>query len=100
MFIAVIYGIFWLPYREPQEDVPRIMAILPKSPSGGTSTRPLDEFRWVDQNTGTVAIPIELAMDLVRERLPIRADAGEAMRQIEKDNVHTGAGSGRRVSRP
>jgi hypothetical protein len=38
----------------------------------------LNSYGWVDQRSGTVHIPIELAMKLVIDRLPVRpAGAGE-----------------------
>jgi hypothetical protein len=42
----------------------------------------LNEYGWVNQQTGVVRIPIERAIDLVAQRgLPVRADAGVPVSQ-------------------
>jgi hypothetical protein len=42
----------------------------------------LNTYDWIDQNAGTVRIPIDRAMDLIAQRgLPVRAQSGSAPAQ-------------------
>jgi hypothetical protein len=42
----------------------------------------LNTYDWIDQNAGTVRIPIDRAMDLIAQRgLPVRVQAGSAPAQ-------------------
>jgi hypothetical protein len=58
----------------------------------------LDSYGWVDENAGTVRIPIERAMDLLVQRgLPVRPQAGDAaVAKTEKTNGISKNGTGKK----
>jgi hypothetical protein len=98
-FGVAIYAIFWMPYRNPQERSPQIMSVIPPDGPHERVDDRLNEFAWADRANGIVRIPIGLAMQLARERLPVRDKAQSALQAIERDAIPTGAGSGRAVDR-
>ena len=97
--VVVLYSTFWLPYREPQKDRPRLLEVLPESSprvADGADPEPTDAG-WVDREAGIVQIPVEEAMAIVAGRLPVRKGAPKG---VDTSAPPTDAGSGRPVVRP
>jgi hypothetical protein len=96
---AGIYGVFWLPYRDPGKVKPRVVELveLPEAPR----TEPIAEevYEWVDRKAGIVRIPIDEAMKIQVERLGVREKALEIQGARVASKVPTDAGSGRSVKK-
>lgn len=93
------YAAFWLPYRDPDEATPWVVRTIPAvAPPAGTSedARPT-EFGWVDREAGVVRIPVEDAMAILPDRLPVRGNGAGAAAGPERVRIPTDAGSGRPV---
>ncbi len=84
---TVFYAAFWLPYHDPAADPPHPLPILPEAPAA----EPAQGYEWVDRDAGIVRIPVEDAMRITAERLPMRNRAADE-RCPERP---TDAGSGR-----
>lgn len=87
---VILYAAFWLPYRNPAENQPYPLPILPRPPEAGQV--PAQGYEWVDRKAGIVQIPVEDAMTIAAERLPVRK--GSAASTQAKQSP-TDAGSGR-----
>ena len=98
---SMLYGVFWLPYREPGKEVPRIVKILPLEAGLGAASQEETEDRpyaWVDREAEVVRIPVEEAMTILAGRLPVREGAYEALPGNALRRIPTDAGSGRYVT--
>jgi hypothetical protein len=96
---VVAYMWWWIPYQHPEEEVPRIAAIIPDTPLAGAAGPSADEYAWVDAEEGIVRIPVAVAIEVLHSQLPVQADAAEVWQRWRDAEVPTGAGSGRRVIR-
>jgi hypothetical protein len=88
---AILYAVFWLPYREPAKEPPYPLPILPEAPAAEPT--PLQRYEWADRDAGVVRIPVEDAMRITAERLPVRKGVGKASTERRKETA-TDAGSG------
>lgn len=70
---AVLYAIFWLPYQDPAAVHPYPLPILPDLPVHESPVREssVEEYAWVDRDERIVRIPVEAAMRIAAERLPV-----------------------------
>lgn len=100
---SILYAVFWLPFRDPGDPLPRSIEILPlEREPAAMATEPADKpaYAWIDREQGIVRIPIEQAMSLVVETLPVNEEAANAAAKRERIMIPTDAGSGRFVTRP
>lgn len=99
---GLLYGVFWLPYREPHKKVPRIVEILPLEAAQieEASVEQDEPYTWVDREAEVVRIPVEEAMQLLAGKLPVREDAKETWQESALKHIPTDAGSGRYVRPP
>lgn len=98
--VVILYGIFWLPYREPAKQKPPLLEILPDpnraAVTTGVESEPSD-YGWVDREAGVARIPVDQAMRVVAGRLPVREQPPMSSAPAR---IPTDAGSGRPVVRP
>jgi hypothetical protein len=97
LLAVVLYSIFWLPYREPEKQDPRLTQTLPdpdRELMGPPDPEPTDSG-WVDREAGVVRIPVDEAMRIVADRLPARQEA-----KSQPGWPPTDAGSGRPIAGP
>lgn len=94
---ALVYGIYWVPYLKPYEsakDVELIPGWNRIEPPAPPRPEPIG-YGWVDREAGIVRIPIEEAMQILVDRLPVREGAARDMERRAERVISTGAGSGR-----
>jgi hypothetical protein len=92
---VALYVAFWLPYRDPGGEPPYPVPILPLPPDREpTAEAPPGGYEWVDRKAGVVSIPVEDAMRIAAERIPVRKEAGKAVGGGAR-GAPTDAGSGR-----
>ncbi len=96
-----MYGFFWLPYRDPERHVPRLVEILPhEPPSDDGVAEPPKHYAWVDPAKRVVQIPIDEAMQIVAEQLAVSSRADVERDSPPSRRIPNDAGSGRYVVEP
>ena len=101
LLAVVLYAIFWLPFRNPDNPLPRTIKILPtepEPPSLAIEESKEQKYSWVDRDAGIVRVPIKEAMTLAVETLPVSKEAIKAAKKREQRSIPTDAGSGRFVN--
>lgn len=99
---GILYAALWLPFRQPGDSLPRRIELLPLEYEPRVEAAPADAettYTWVDREAGIVGIPIEQAMRVVSETLPVTDGAAAAAKQRQRGMIPTDAGSGRFVTR-
>lgn len=98
LLAAVLYTIYWFPFRKPNDPLPRMIEFLPLAREPAIQENEPPKYAWTDREEGIVRIPIETAIDLMIERLPVREEAARAAQERERSIIPTDAGSGRFVN--
>jgi hypothetical protein len=97
--LALLYAVLWLPFRHPEAGTETRLEELRRLPAGtsapGTEGAEASDYGWVDRGAGIVRIPVDEAMKVVAERLPVRPLAAKARGERARRQVPTDAGSGR-----
>lgn len=99
---GVLYAAFWLPFRQTDDSLPYGVEVLPlEQEASGDPAPKVDEptYGWVDRDAGIVRMPIDQAMRVASETLPVNEHASTAAEQRQRRWIPTDAGSGRFVRR-
>jgi hypothetical protein len=76
--LAVGYGVFWLPYHNPGKvGSPDLELLRRAHEAPAADTEPAEAYEWVDRQKKIVRIPVEDAMAIIVEKLPVRKQEAE-----------------------
>jgi hypothetical protein len=99
----VLYATLWFPFQHSDAVLPFRVDVLPvdaERPSDSTSDNVLSSYAWLDREAGVVRIPIEQAMHIASDTLPVAEDAPSVSARSPDRMIPTDAGSGRFVVVP